>query len=107
MFRKLLTTVSLAMVAFCTSAYANPARLVHKTLDCATCHTGQEKQVTPPMSQTCIKCHGSMESIKLPANAFKKDAHRSPHYADLVECTVCHAEHKQSQSLCSDCHIIK
>ena len=48
-----------------------------------------------------------MDKIKLSPNKFEKDAHHSPHYADLLECTTCHAEHRASKNLCADCHILK
>ena len=95
-----------AAIMAANAAAGNTMLLNHKTVECTSCHD-KEHQVSAPNSQSCILCHGEMGKIKLPPNEFKKDAHRSPHYADLVECTTCHSVHKESRSLCLDCHVIK
>lgn len=111
--RKFLSLIAVSLFEdvrfFCvTGAYAAEAtRLVHKNLDCSVCHTTAGKTFETPESKTCIGCHGGMDAIKLKSNAFKKDAHHSPHYADWLECTQCHAEHKPAKSLCQDCHVMK
>ena len=82
---------------------------VHKTVECSECHDKIPKANVPQKVQNakCEACHGPMDKIKLPPNKFEKDAHHSPHYADLLECTTCHAEHRASKNLCADCHILK
>lgn len=86
----------------------NFARL-HKGAECSACHDTMPKSGIPQKmpNAKCEACHGPMDKIKLPPNKFEKDAHHSPHYADLLECTTCHAEHRASKNLCADCHILK
>lgn len=75
-------------------------------LKCELCH----KEAVPkskPSDRACIECHGTMDKIQTPPNAFDKKPHASDHYGNTLECTACHAEHKPSQDLCSTCHRVK
>ena len=78
----------------------------HASAACSVCHAGSPNANTVNQN-ACIQCHGNMSQIQLPPNKFGKDAHHSPHYADLVACTECHREHGKSRSLCEDCHITR
>lgn len=108
MTRTITTTIGaiLMSMTLAATAWAAYAAGVHKAVECASCHKG-----TPAAGNAsvdgCIQCHGGMSTITLPPNKFGKDAHHSPHYADLVACTECHSEHGQSKSLCEDCHVTK
>lgn len=73
---------------------------------CAVCHETNVPKARPN-DKTCRTCHGPMDKIKTPDNPFDKKPHQSAHYADTLECTACHAEHKASKDLCSTCHNVK
>lgn len=75
-------------------------------VQCAVCHETNVPK-SRPNDKTCRICHGPMEKIKTPDNPFDKKPHQSAHYADTLECTACHAEHKASKDLCSTCHNVK
>lgn len=75
-------------------------------MQCATCH-GDGKKIEKPTSDKCIACHGPMNNIKTKENTKNKNPHQSAHYADTVECSVCHSEHKPSKDLCSTCHVVE
>jgi hypothetical protein len=75
------------------------------TTVCIACH----KTAVPderPDSAKCIKCHGEMLSIKTKPNPQGKNPHQSDHYGDTLECASCHAEHKASKEICSNCHVV-
>lgn len=97
-----------ALSMVCTTADAAPSAAMqkHKGVECSVCHTATPSAANVK-TEACVTCHGGMSDIKLPPNPFGKDAHRSPHYADLVACTECHKEHRESRSLCEDCHRTK
>ncbi len=76
------------------------------TLKCSMCHQTDVPR-SRPSDQACRTCHGTMDKIQTPANDFDKKPHQSAHYADTLECTACHAEHKANKDLCSTCHNIK
>lgn len=72
---------------------------------CKTCHE-TEVPTERPNDKTCIACHGTMDKIPTKANKFDKFPHDSDHYGNTLECTACHAEHKPSRDICSNCHIV-
>ena len=106
--------IAAAIIVWAASAFAaqsagETARLHHPQTECSACHDAVPQrggEVVVPNAK-CEACHGPMDKMQLPPNRFHKDAHHSPHYADLLECTLCHAEHKQKESLCADCHVVK
>lgn len=97
-----------ALLSTGTQAASLPDRLVHPALGCVACHGNTTPQPGSKVeTTTCVGCHGEMSKLPSVSNAFGRDAHHSPHYADLMDCTTCHAEHKASRSLCADCHVTK
>lgn len=73
---------------------------------CTTCH--QEQVPTQaPTSEKCIACHGTMDKIPTPKNKFDKEPHHSAHFGNTMECSTCHAEHKESKDYCSTCHTVE
>lgn len=75
-------------------------------MNCRTCHTTKGKFQRPD-TQACIDCHGEMSEIPTKPNRWDKKPHSSHHYEDLLECTVCHSEHKASKAICNDCHVVE
>ena len=75
-------------------------------MECQTCH-GVAVPTERPDGQACLACHGPMSQIKTQPNADDKYPHQSHHYGDLLSCVACHAEHKPSKDLCSNCHKVK
>ena len=108
---KKMTYLSL-LFAICTlflqPAYAQSLKPHHANAfgekACQTCHDNSSAFTTPD-EKTCIACHGEMSQIKTKPNKNNKYPHNSPHYDDLISCTVCHSEHSQSKALCTDCHV--
>lgn len=78
----------------------------HKDLACVECHAAPEGKA-PPASDACRTCHGPMRDLIKKTAAFKRNPHRSPHWADTVPCYTCHKEHKASELLCATeyCHV--
>lgn len=105
----ILTAVLLTLAGFSQSWAAGKIEVPmnhHRETACTSCHEGVPAKGTVK-NEACSGCHGGMSDIRLPPNRFGKDAHHSPHYADLMECVVCHSEHGTSRSLCEDCHVTK
>lgn len=84
---------------------AHHFEVMGKIGSCETCH-GTAVPTERPNAETCIICHGSMDQIPTKANQWDKFPHSSAHYGDTLECTACHAEHKPSRAVCSNCHIV-
>lgn len=102
----LIASITVMLLSFGTNA-ANTIKPYHESaLDCRTCHTNKDKYQRPN-AQICIECHGGMSEIPTKPNSRDKNPHSSHHYEDLLDCTVCHSEHKHSEAICSECHVVE
>lgn len=81
-------------------------RAFNGQMQCVLCHK-TEMPTAPASDEGCRTCHGTMDKIATPDNAFDKKPHASAHFGDTLECTACHAEHKPSRDLCSTCHKVQ
>lgn len=115
MGKKMKKNTILGLVLFCLGiqgAFASDLAgmpMKHKMasqMQCSVCH-GTQTNFTKPKSDSCIACHGPMGKIQTKKNTKDKYPHQSAHYGDTVECSVCHAEHKPSKDLCSNCHKVE
>lgn len=110
--RKVLLVLAILMSMGTSAAFAQSLAgmpMKHKMagqMECSTCH-GTQTPFAKPASEQCIACHGPMANIKTKENPQGKNPHQSAHYADTVECSVCHSEHQQSKDLCSNCHKVQ
>ncbi|GIU37888.1 cytochrome c3 family protein [Shewanella schlegeliana] len=109
------TSFAVAVIATllsCSALAAKPSIKQHHIdalgddMNCRTCHT-TKGAFERPSDQACIDCHGGMHDIPTEPNRFDKNPHNSHHYEDLLECMVCHSEHKPSKDICSDCHKVE
>lgn len=102
----LIVAAAVMLISFSASA-ANTMKPHHEdALDCRTCHTTKGK-FQRPEAETCIECHGGMSEIPTKPNRWDKNPHNSHHYEDLLECTACHSEHKPSEAICVECHVVE
>lgn len=105
-----LSSVAIAVFAAAPSAGVpikpHHANAMGSSLECKTCHE-VAVPTQAPTDKACIACHGPIGSIPTKENADHKYPHQSPHYGDLVSCTSCHAEHRPSKAICTDCHIAR
>ena len=81
-------------------------------VQCTTCHNSplDKKQFTKPENKACLACHGPYEKLAAKTAKMPNDEpnpHASNHYGDGIMCTACHAEHKQSEVYCDNCHQFK
>lgn len=94
-----------AACVFALSAQsAEPAMMTKHKLECAACHVDGVGKPVP--TKQCQSCH--------PADKFektyeKKDGSANPHVPlhydpALLDCALCHREHKESVNYCSACH---
>lgn len=72
---------------------------------CAACHA-EELPSSPPPTETCVGCHGTMTGPVKGAAPEGPDPHRSPHLGpdEVPICTECHSVHGKSEDRCSLCH---
>lgn len=85
---------------------AHHFNLIGQGGSCNTCHD-TAVPTERPNSDSCIRCHGTMDEIPTKENKFDKLPHDSAHYKNTLECTACHSEHKPSHAICNDCHIVE
>lgn len=104
------TFLAAAVVALlsCGAGAANTPKTHHAEMDltCRDCHVAKGK-FQRPETETCIDCHGGMSEIPTEPNRWDKNPHNSHHYEDLLECTACHSEHKASEAICVECHVVE
>ncbi|GLS82883.1 cytochrome c3 family protein [Paraferrimonas haliotis] len=80
-------------------------------VDCAACH-GVDKPKSPPATEDCLQCHDLKDVVAAtepPAKTseFEPNPHNSPHYAQDLDCSYCHAEHRKPKVYCNNCHEFK
>lgn len=97
---------ALATTGFAATTAGVPMKDYHAKLECKTCHEAAVP-TDRPSDKACIACHGTMDKIPTKPNKFDKFPHASAHYGNTLECTTCHAQHKESKALCNDCHVVE
>lgn len=108
--------ISTALLGIATLAYSaelagvpmkdHHMKIFGSAMKCEMCHQ-QALPTSKPSDKMCIQCHGTMDKIATKPNPFDKNPHASAHYGNTLECTACHAEHKPSKDLCSNCHRVQ
>lgn len=103
----LLITVATVSVAF-AAAKTNKPHHQNAGLACSDCHgSGDVAAYQPAETEKCLSCHGSLEEVAdltKHLDAEEINPHNSYHYGPVLDCFVCHSEHRPSQSLCTSCH---
>lgn len=104
--KKLMFVIASCALAF-GSVYAQntaPAKGSHAQIPCTTCHTQMTPTVAIPTTAQCQQCHGNF--AQLAQKTAKLNPRFNPHDSHMgaVDCTTCHAMHKQSNLMCNDCH---
>lgn len=70
---------------------------------CARCHGAVKKPQEVEMKQ-CLTCHNTEKIAEKTANVKPQNPHESPHYGKLLDCNLCHHQHKKSENYCGQCH---
>lgn len=72
-------------------------------VDCAQCH-GEKNEVTTPDINQCSKCHDPAQLAEKTKDVKPQNPHVSPHYGNMLECTLCHLQHEAPENYCAQCH---
>jgi fumarate reductase flavoprotein subunit len=75
-----------------------------RAVECKGCH-GVEKPDTTATSQSCLACHQSLEAVAEKTGNRQPNPHKN-HLTESsdIECTQCHASHKEDALVCHQCH---
>ncbi len=104
--------------AFCGSNDCASGHLAGHHLDnglsCTDCHQDKVPRSscandatdmdTAPLTQACIACHGSYDTLSSLTATLKINPHASPHHQQMLNCIECHKVHRLSDNFCIRCH---
>jgi hypothetical protein len=85
-----------------------PADHTHRLngVSCEKCH-GSGGAPQPVMTEQCLTCHGTAESVAQKTSLVKPNPHNNPHLGTSLDCDLCHHQHAKSENYCSKCHMYK
>lgn len=97
-----------AIACMTTSAVAAGAMLadrhVAKGINCQICHGPDKANMQEPTTETCTQCHPVKPLVEKTAKVKPTNPHISPHYATDLDCSSCHAGHREGENFCNQCH---
>ncbi len=97
-----------AFTCMATSAMAADGMLadrhVAKGINCQMCHGPDKANMQEPTTETCTQCHNVKMLVEKTSKVKPTNPHVSPHYATDLDCSSCHAGHREGENFCNQCH---